>query len=54
VALAGLTVAALLLDPPTLGRILTLSIVTAALTTVAMGIVVARNSRVLRSGKRST
>jgi len=42
VALAGLTVAALLLDPPTLGRLLALSITTAALTTVAMGVVVYR------------
>jgi hypothetical protein len=50
VALAGLTVTALLLDPSAVGRLLTLSICTAALTTVAMGVVVARNSRVLASG----
>jgi len=44
VALAGLATVALLWDPPSLGRLLTISVTTAALTTLAMGAVVARTA----------
>jgi hypothetical protein len=42
VSLVGLAVAARLLDPPTLGGILTVSVVTATVTTVVMGITATR------------
>jgi len=50
IALIGLATAALLLDPPSLARILSLSVITAALTAVVMAVMTVRRRGRVRGG----